>query len=62
VAKDFLAHYLPSEIQILLDLNTLTSSKETFVDETLKAHYSNLLYHVKRASLDPIPLALTSLS
>jgi predicted transposase/invertase (TIGR01784 family) len=48
VARGFLAHYLPAEVQAALDLNTLTLSKESFVDATLKAHYSDLLYQVKR--------------
>jgi predicted transposase/invertase (TIGR01784 family) len=48
VAKGFLAHYLPTEVRAVLDLDTLTLSKASFVDETLKAHYSDLLYQVKR--------------
>lgn len=48
VAKGFLAHYLPAEVRAVLDLNTLTLSKASFVDKTLKAHYSDLLYQVKR--------------
>jgi predicted transposase/invertase (TIGR01784 family) len=48
VARGFLAHYLPTDVQAVLDLNTLTLSKASFVDATLKAHYSDLLYQVKR--------------
>jgi len=47
VASHFLAHYLPPEIAKLLDLTTLGSSKETFVDSALRAHYSDMLYTVK---------------
>lgn len=47
VAHAFLKHYLPGEVAALLDLNTLTIARESFVDETLRPHYSDVLYHVR---------------
>jgi predicted transposase/invertase (TIGR01784 family) len=50
VAKGFLTHYLPAEVRAVLDLNTLRLSKDSFIDEALQGHYSDLLYHVERYS------------
>ena len=47
VAQDFLRHYLPGEVVELLDLNSLTLAKESFVDANLRVHYSDLLYALK---------------
>lgn len=44
VAADFLAHYLPQPVRDLLDLQSLTLSKDSFVDEALQDHFSDLLY------------------
>jgi predicted transposase/invertase (TIGR01784 family) len=47
-AKDFLARYLPAEVVTLLDLDTLTCTRDSFVDEDLRPHYSELLYQMQR--------------
>lgn len=47
VARDFVANYLPPEIAGLLDLGTLSISKDTFVDEELKERFSDLLYQIQ---------------
>jgi len=44
VAADFLAHYLPAPVRDLLDLKSLELSKDSFVDEALQDHFSDLLY------------------
>ena len=46
VARDFLQHYLPAQISQVLDLSTLSISKDSFVDRRLGRHYSDLLYTV----------------
>jgi predicted transposase/invertase (TIGR01784 family) len=45
-ARDFLRHYLPSEVTHLLDLATLEISKDSFIDPDLQEHFSDLLYKV----------------
>ena len=46
IAADFLLHYLPSDLLDCLDLDTLRLSKDSFVDQELRNHYSDLLYTV----------------
>jgi predicted transposase/invertase (TIGR01784 family) len=46
VAVDFLRHYLPPEVSALLDLSSLQLIKDSFVDEALQEHFSDLLYAV----------------
>jgi predicted transposase/invertase (TIGR01784 family) len=46
-AESFFREYLPHEITAGLDFNTLTLSKESFVDKKLSAYFSDLLYEVK---------------
>ena len=43
VGQDFLRHYLPAEVVDLLDLRSLELSKESFIDEQLRGHYSDML-------------------
>ena len=45
-ARDFVAHYLPAEVVACFDLGTLRVAKDSFVDEDLRSHYSDLLYEV----------------
>jgi len=45
-ASDFLRHYLPAEVAELLDFSSLELSKDSFVDQELQAHFSDLLYQV----------------
>ncbi len=46
VASDFLRGYLPEKVFTLLDLSTLVIHKDTFVDQDLAEHYSDLLYQI----------------
>lgn len=46
VTKDFLSHYLPEVIQQYVDLNTIASQKDSFIDEKLKESFSDLLFQV----------------
>ena len=45
-AEQFLSTFLPTEISSHLDLMTLESQPESFVDADLQSHYSDLLYKV----------------
>ena len=47
VAADFLRHHLPADIASLLLPGTLAIRKDSFVDQALSEHYSDLLYSVK---------------
>ena len=46
VAADFLANYLPAKVLRHIKLDTLTITKDSFVDEKQAEHYSDLLYQV----------------
>ena len=47
VAADFLANYLPAGLLGHVQLETLSITKDTFVDKKQAAHYSDVLYQVK---------------
>lgn len=47
VARSFVRHYLPAEVVATLRLDTLELVRDAFVDERLKAHYSELLYRLQ---------------
>ncbi|MGH9833346.1 MAG: Rpn family recombination-promoting nuclease/putative transposase [Blastocatellia bacterium] len=47
VAADFLANYLPPEIVAALDLGSLELIKDSFVDDALRSHLSDLLYRLR---------------
>jgi predicted transposase/invertase (TIGR01784 family) len=47
VAADFLANYLPPEVVAALDLGSLELIKDSFVDEALRSHLSDLLYRLR---------------
>ncbi|GAB6161192.1 Rpn family recombination-promoting nuclease/putative transposase [Desulfothermus naphthae] len=49
-AEDFLKNYLPQDICRLIDFDSLTMVKDSFVDEELKEHFSDLLYEVQLSS------------
>ena len=51
-AEDFLENYLPQDICRLIDFDSLTLVKDSFVDENLKEHFSDLLYEVQINSRD----------
>ena len=46
VASDFLANYLPAKVLRHIRLDTLSITKDSFVDENQAEHYSDLLYQV----------------
>ncbi len=46
IATDFLHHYLPPEIMDGLDLSAVEKRKDTFVDEELRRHFSDLVFKV----------------
>ena len=45
-ARTFLRDYLPADVAALLDLSRLQLVKDSFVDEALREHFSDLLYEV----------------
>ena len=47
IATNFFREYLPEPIKEQVDLNSLTMSKDFFVDRDLRQHFSDLLYAVK---------------
>ncbi|MCL0081362.1 Rpn family recombination-promoting nuclease/putative transposase, partial [Peptococcaceae bacterium] len=46
IARNFIAGYLPSEIVKLLDLSSIKSNKDSFVDSKLKSHFTDMLFSV----------------
>jgi predicted transposase/invertase (TIGR01784 family) len=50
VAADFLANYLPAKVLKHIQLDTLTITKDSFVNEKQAEHYSDLLYQVMLSS------------
>ena len=47
VATDFLRHYLPPEAAALINLSSVEPMPDTFIDEALRAHYSDLLFAIR---------------
>ena len=46
VAADFLLNYLPVDVLACLDENSINLTKDSFVDNELATHFSDLLYEV----------------
>ena len=46
LARDFLARYLPAEVSAGLDLDGLEALRDSFVDDELADHFSDLLFQV----------------
>ncbi|MGH9939886.1 MAG: Rpn family recombination-promoting nuclease/putative transposase, partial [Blastocatellia bacterium] len=46
-AADFLANYLPPDVAAALDLSALELIKDSFTDEELRQHFSDLLYSTR---------------
>ncbi|MFK7972599.1 MAG: Rpn family recombination-promoting nuclease/putative transposase [Bacteroidia bacterium] len=44
IARDFLVHFVKDDIVPLLDLDTLTLSETSYVDESLQSHFSDVVY------------------
>jgi predicted transposase/invertase (TIGR01784 family) len=47
IARDFLIHYAPAAVVAEFDLATLEVTAESFVDDALHSHHTDLLYRVK---------------
>ncbi|SHF12553.1 Rpn family recombination-promoting nuclease/putative transposase [Caloramator proteoclasticus] len=47
VAKDFIINYVPKEIVEIIDLDTLSLQKDSFINEQLKEVYSDMLFKAK---------------
>lgn len=45
-AKDFLTHYLPDSIMKMIDVNTLETQKESYINKKLEENFSDLLFKV----------------
>ena len=48
ITHDFIENYLPAEVVAILNLDTLEPQKDSFVDEELREHFSDLLYRVQQ--------------
>lgn len=46
VAADFLANYLPAEVRAELDLSHVEPQPDSFIDDDLREHFSDLLFRV----------------
>ena len=47
IAQEFLSQYLPEEYKALIDLSTIKPEKETYVEESLKAKLSDMVFSVQ---------------
>ena len=47
IAEEFLTQYLPEEYKALIDLSTIKPEKETYVEESLKAKLSDMVFSVQ---------------
>ncbi|NRB10323.1 MAG: Rpn family recombination-promoting nuclease/putative transposase [Rickettsiaceae bacterium] len=47
IAKSFLDRYLISEFKALIDLSTIHTEQESFIDDELKTNYSDVVFSVK---------------
>ena len=46
-AKELLAEYLPAEFRDFIDLDTLTLEKESYIEDSLKTRFSDIVYSAK---------------
>ena len=58
IAQGFFERYLPLDVSAQLDFTTLRLTKESFVDDTLKAQQSDLLFHIQTRQGTPARLYL----
>lgn len=58
VATDFLRHHLPAALAQQVDLAHLHLVKDTFIDERLRSHFSDLIYRTQTKDQTPLALAL----
>ncbi|MFZ1397957.1 MAG: Rpn family recombination-promoting nuclease/putative transposase [Candidatus Promineifilaceae bacterium] len=54
IARNYLEEYLPADLRRLLDLREMSLQDGSFIDETMKAHQTDILYQVKLQSGDPV--------
>ncbi len=47
VTRNFISEYLPSDIVDVINLDTLELQKDSFVDQDLREHFSDLLFRVQ---------------
>ena len=47
-AREFVRHYLPAHVVAHLKVDTLEVWRDTFVDERLRAHFSDLVFRLER--------------
>jgi predicted transposase/invertase (TIGR01784 family) len=47
IVRDFLSNYLPPVVAESLDLNTLELQPDSFIDQDLEIHFSDLLFQVR---------------
>ncbi|HHA1766316.1 TPA: Rpn family recombination-promoting nuclease/putative transposase [Enterobacter cloacae subsp. dissolvens] len=52
VARDFMELHLPAELRALCDLSTLKLESGSFVEDSLRQYYSDVLYSLKTAEGD----------
>ena len=45
-AREFLSMYLPEDIKKIIDLSTLSISKDSFIEKELQEYFSDILYEV----------------
>ncbi|QKJ02314.1 Rpn family recombination-promoting nuclease/putative transposase [Yersinia mollaretii] len=57
-ARDFLEIHLPSEFRKICDLNTLQLESGSFIENDLRAYYSDVLYSLKTQTHDGYVYAL----
>lgn len=46
-AQEFLEYYLPSDFKEQIDLSRITIGKESYIEETLKEKFSDIVYSIK---------------
>ena len=57
-ARDFLEHYLPTEVSAALDFTGLQPLRDSFVDEQLADHFSDLLFSVPTKAGETVQIAV----
>lgn len=57
-ARDFLEIHLPPELRKICDLNTLNLESSSFIENDLRAYYSDVLYSLKTQAQDGYVYAL----
>ena len=58
LARDFLRNYLPAEVSAGLDLENLEPLRDSFVDDELNDHFSDLLFRAPAKSGESVTIAV----